>query len=354
MKNPSVSIIVPVYNVEKYLARCLDSLINQSFKDIEIIAVNDGSTDNSLNILSNYAKKDSRINIINKKNEGLSVARNTGMEACNSDYIMFVDSDDWVDKSMIQKMYNETKEGADIVICTYTRAFESRSIPRIINDMPKLKTYYKQEFRSEIYRRLVGPIENELRNPQYLDCLSTAWAKLYKTSLIKENGIKFLDTSIVSTEDTPFNIELFNHVEKCVFMNEPLYYYWKGNESSITFKYRKNLKDKCDNLHNYIEKIIQNNKMDQSFYKALENRRCLSILGIGLNECVKTNKISTRDKIHNIKSMLDDEQMKSSFRQLELKYFSIHWRMFYILSKYRLSTLVYLMLKSINFLKKYV
>lgn len=353
MSNPKVSIIVPIYNVEQYLDRCLDSLVNQTFQDIEIIGVNDGSTDNSFDVLNTYAKKDKRIKVINKINEGLSKSRNRGIEASNGDYIMFVDSDDWIDKNMIYRMYKEANEDVDLVICTYTRVFENKSIQRIINDMPKHKVYDKEEFIRKIYRRLVGPIGEELRNPQYLDCLSTAWSKLYKSSLIKENEIKFIDTDIVSTEDTPFNVELFNYVEKCVFINEPLYNYWKGNSSSITTKYRERLDDKCNNLHNYIEDIISKNKRDETFYKALENRRCLSMLGLGLNECSETNKISTRDKISNIKHILENEKMEKSFSQLELKYFPVHWRIFYALNKYKLSTLIYLMLKSINSLRKY-
>lgn len=98
MKNqPKVSIIVPVYNVEKYLAKCLDSLVNQTLKDIEIICINDGSTDNSLEILNTYAQKDSRITIIDKKNEGVSAARNTGLNISKGEYIMFVDSDDYLE-----------------------------------------------------------------------------------------------------------------------------------------------------------------------------------------------------------------------------------------------------------------
>ena len=98
MKNqPKVSIIVPVYNVEEYLVKCLDSLVNQTLKEIEIICINDGSTDNSLEILNTYAQKDSRITIIDKKNEGVSAARNTGLNISKGEYIMFVDSDDYLE-----------------------------------------------------------------------------------------------------------------------------------------------------------------------------------------------------------------------------------------------------------------
>ena len=101
---PKISVIVPVYKVEKFLPKCLESLINQTLKDIEIICINDGSPDNSLKILEEYAKKDSRIKIINQKNAGPSVARNNGMSAASGEYIGFVDSDDWIDLDFYEKL----------------------------------------------------------------------------------------------------------------------------------------------------------------------------------------------------------------------------------------------------------
>ena len=112
-----ISVIIPVYNVEKYLKECLDSVINQTLKDIEIICVNDGSTDNSLNILENYAKKDNRIIVISQKNKGLSGARNTGLKYCSGEYVSFIDSDDYVSKDLFELTYNNAiSNNSDLVI----------------------------------------------------------------------------------------------------------------------------------------------------------------------------------------------------------------------------------------------
>ena len=118
MNDVKVSIIVPVYNVEKYLRQCVDSIVNQSLKEIEIICINDGSTDNSLQILEGYAQRDKRIKIINKRNEGLSTARNTGMEYATGEYIGFVDSDDFINEKMYENLYKNAKSNkSDIVMC---------------------------------------------------------------------------------------------------------------------------------------------------------------------------------------------------------------------------------------------
>ena len=124
-----VSIIVPVYNVEKYLERCLDSLINQTLKDIEIILVDDGSTDDSGNICDKYAKKDKRIKVIHKENGGLSDARNIGLSIANGRYLQFVDSDDFIHKQMIEILYNTIiNNNADISICDFDKVYENTKI----------------------------------------------------------------------------------------------------------------------------------------------------------------------------------------------------------------------------------
>ncbi len=129
---PKVSIIIPVYNVEKYLQRCLDSVVNQTLKDIEIICVNDGSTDNSAIILEEFSKKDERIKIVNQKNGGLSRARNTGLEHSNGDYIGFLDSDDWIDLDYYEKLHDAAeRNNCDIAFADFIRKNEKNHKVRL-------------------------------------------------------------------------------------------------------------------------------------------------------------------------------------------------------------------------------
>jgi len=118
--NELISIIVPIYNVEIYLEKCLNSIINQTYKNIEILLINDGSSDNSLRICKKYQKKDKRIVLINKKNGGLSSARNAGIDKASGNYLLFIDSDDYIEIDMIEKLYNNIKSNnADISICNF-------------------------------------------------------------------------------------------------------------------------------------------------------------------------------------------------------------------------------------------
>lgn len=211
----TVSVIVPVYNTSKFLPDCLDSLINQTFKDIEIICVNDGSTDNSLEILNNYAQKDSRIKIISQKNKGLSGARNTGIENINGEYTLFVDSDDWIDLNFIEKLHNAICEtGADI---------SAASIIRINKNLKKYRVEYKKQ-------ETFDSLEDKINICNIPKCCYV-WNKLYKSEIIKahkfQTGIFF--------EDIVWTPPVLKDSGILVTVPE-INYYYRANSASIVKK----------------------------------------------------------------------------------------------------------------------
>ena len=352
MRQPQVSIIVPVYNVQNYIERCLNSLVNQTFKDIEIITINDGSTDKSLELLNKYAKEDIRVSVIDLGDEGVSYCRNLGIEKANGKYIMFVDSDDWIDSNMVEVMYKKAEENKlDLVMCSYIREFKDRSKEKIFN-LPKEIIYKENEVKNELLRKLVGPIKEELSNPEMLDALGTVWGKLYRADILKENKLKFVDLKeIGSAEDTLFNIFTFNYLKKVMFLNKPMYHYWRDNPKSVTSQYNPKLKEQRKVFFKYISDFIKENNFEQVFEEALNNRICTSILGLGLMECSKNNKINGINKIKNIKNLINEEYIREAYMNLELKYFSIHWRIFYFFIKNKMSFCSYLMLSTIEFLR---
>ena len=352
INNPKVSVIVPVYNVEKYLERCLDSLINQTLKDIEIIAVNDGSTDNSLEILNKYAEKDTRIKVINKKNEGVSVARNIGIDESEGEYLTFVDSDDWIDKEMLYDMYKYANNtSVDIVMCTYIREFRNHSKIKRLDIDCEYKQYVGTELEN-LHRKLVGPIKQEIGNPEYLDALSIPVAKLYKVDLLKKNNLKFIDINIIGTgEDSLFNIHVFKYVNNCILINKDYYHYWKENDYSITTIYKPNLKDQWKNLFKYIREFLDENNLKEEFYEALNNRICIGTLGLGINECSNSNELSI---INNLKYILNEDYIVEAFKSFDIKYFNLHWKIFYWFNKKRMYLVTYCMLKVINILRKVI
>ena len=218
MEKPLVSIIVPVYNVEQYLEQCLTSIVEQTYENIEVILVNDGSNDSSHLIIEQFAKKDPRVKFLTQKNSGISTARNSGIQASTGEFILFVDSDDWVDNILIEKLFFYIKN-FDLSVCSYNRAYDNKLNPRILNIEGKVKS-------KEFQRRLVGLLNEELKDPSQQDSLVTVWGKLYKSKVIKENKLAFISTQEIGTcEDLIFNFQYLENCNEVFILNESLYFY---------------------------------------------------------------------------------------------------------------------------------
>lgn len=211
-----ITVIIPVYNVEKYLRRCLDSLINQTIKNFSLLLINDGSKDNSLKILKEYEKKYDFITVIDQKNIGPALTRNKGIDLVKNKYIMFIDSDDYVDQDYIEKYYNEIKNSNyDIVMGGFKKTDgEKISFVRKLND---------QEFAKYI--------------------VTAPYSKIYRTDFIKNNKIYFLDT--LASEDVYFNLKAINSGAKIKTIAYIGYYYFT-NPNSISNNAHKGFKKEVD------------------------------------------------------------------------------------------------------------
>lgn len=247
-----VSVIVPVYNVEKYLKRCLDSLINQTLSDIDIICINDGSKDSSLQILEQYAQKDSRIVIYNQENSGLSVARNTGLEHASGEYIGFVDSDDWVDLDFYEKLYNSAKNNnADIAVADFIREQPNKKPKRLKLKEEKIYTTPEDKF-------MICKVHRE----------GCVWNKIYRTEFIHSINLKFVPKMYY--EDRDFTIRSLYFSKKLVTTPNTYYRYFV-NPKSIVNKRRNYIQDE-----HYIlvrQQVLQfikehNIKVPDGLYKA--------------------------------------------------------------------------------------
>lgn len=347
MMNGKISIIVPVYNVEKYLKQCLDSIIHQTYNNIEIICVNDGSTDQSLDILKSYAYDD-RIKIVEKTNGGLSDARNAGLKHVTGEYIMFVDSDDWIDVETCEKSIEKMiQNDVDVVMWSYTREYGDKSLKKYIFD--KDIYFDEEDTKYKIYRRLFGLYGEELAHPENADAIITVWGKLYKSDLILNNKIQLVDVRLIgSCEDALFNIDVFKHVKSCYFMNEYLYHYRKSNET-FTSNYRQNLKNQWDNLYSYMQNIITQNNLEKSFYDALNNRIALNMIGLGLNVLSSQKNIFSLTK--DYKEILMSPKINNSINNLKIKDMPIHWKIYFYCLKKRFVILAIIMLKIMNMLR---
>ncbi|RKL66433.1 glycosyl transferase family 2 [Salipaludibacillus neizhouensis] len=350
---PKVSIIVPVFNVEQYLNRCIDSILSQSLFDIEVIAINDGSTDKSSKILHEYQTVDQRVIVIDQTNKGVSAARNKGLQIARGEYIGFVDPDDWIQKDMYAQMYNTAMEqDTDIVMCSYIREFGSHSKEKQF-PLSHLESFRGNELNKLMLRRLIGPLEKEISNPEYLDAWGTVWTKLYRSEVIQDNDITFTDLNAIGTnEDSLFNINAFFHAQSFTFIDSPYYHYWRANSSSVTTGYKPNLIIQWNSLYEIIDDFIVTNDLTEEYEKALTNRVCLNTLGLGLNNISRRNNVNVFRKIRQIKSILNNTRLKNSFIDFDIKQFPIHWKLFYCFAKYRFATGFFTMLLVIEGLRK--
>lgn len=215
-----ISVIVPIYNVEKYLDRCITSIISQTYKDLEIILVDDGSTDTSGEICDRYASEDSRIVVIHKQNGGLSDARNAGLVRATGDYIGYVDGDDWIEPDMYELMVtNCMSAGADVAACRYKEVYPDRCVD---GSTDMIKTLSKEE-TLEIY--LCGDAQVKIYN--------SVWSKLFKKELVKDYRFPVGQKS----EDIMYTTKAFCNMNKCVYIDKALYNYVRGRVGSIMESY---------------------------------------------------------------------------------------------------------------------
>lgn len=258
----TISVVVPVYNVEKYLVRCIESIINQSYKNLEIILVDDGATDNSGAICERYAECDSRIKVIHKKNGGLSSARNAGLAVAQGAYVGFVDSDDDIDIHMYERMYQViADEKVDFVMADYMRIPEDGKSFLKTLDIPQGR-YNKEDIREKIFPQLIMG-----DNLEYGPLLSV-WHCLYKTEFLREHNLKF-DEEVRWSEDNIFSAFVGYCAESFYYLKgEGLYHYY-SNPGTITTGYREGAwKVYCTmnkHLHEFFDEV-----QDYDFQKQLK------------------------------------------------------------------------------------
>lgn len=291
--NVKVSIIVPIYNCELHLHRCISSLTNQTLKDIEIILVNDGSTDTSGKICDDYAIQDDRIIVIHKSNGGLSDARNVGLSNSNGEYIGFVDADDFVDITMFEKLYLTASENScDISICDYYRFF---------NEGHKIAstsiTYEGVRSSKEILSKFIG---NKLVDFKKSIHLASVCRCLYNKKLL--NQVCF--SPIQTIEDRLFNIEALCKAENVFYLPKPLYYYFY-NSSSICTSYDNSMLESLIYSDSRVIELLKQNGDYSYFNEEIYTTRLIHYKAIIHNEA----------KIDNKRTLLESMKIISKFKR---------------------------------------
>ncbi|RHF73887.1 glycosyltransferase [Fusobacterium mortiferum] len=319
---PKISVIIPVYGVEKYIRQCLESIINQTYKNLEIIVVNDGTKDNSMKIVEEYLS-DERIKIINKQNGGLSSARNRGIEEATGDYISFIDSDDWIDLNMYKELCSQLID-EDILIY---RFFNYDNKKNEIMEEKKVDIYSKNKMIRNKYL--------------YAGLPYSCWSKLYKREYLEKNKFKFLE---IFYEDVVWNLQTIFLTEKIKFIDKKYYYYRVNRENSImnlseqlkiktntVFKEKQEYSYKIiyQNIENFLnekEKKISDGKLlflllEKNYWRInVEHKILFTEIA---NQIKKDNRLSSEEKIILYKKFRDILQNRGLVKIEGLKLFDI-------------------------------
>ncbi len=296
---PKVSIITPVYKVEKYLSKCIDSILAQTFKDFELFIVDDGSPDSCGAIADEYAEKDPRVHVIHKENGGAPSARNAGIEQATGDYFYFPDSDDWLDEHYIEELYETAeKTGAKLVVSGYTMEYYENNSNQS----------YKVAVNEENYNTQ-DKLRDNLHN--YFDNMMMAvpWNKLYLADYIRENNLRFPD---LKWDDLHFNMEVIRNIDSVAISSSSGYHFFRsrpGSETTTVFDgmlFYKRKEQFKHILSVYKEWNLHSKSVRKTLYGYYASR---------LVQCIQEIAISNvPDKKDQIRKILEDKGTKKAFR----------------------------------------
>ncbi len=306
MRNTLITVVLAVYNVENYLNRSIESIANQTYKNIEVILIDDGSTDNSPSICDEWAEKDQRVRVIHKQNEGLSMARNTGIEEANGEYIFFFDSDDYVEKNLVEcsvEMAIKTK--AQIVVYGYDRIDENgvvktSSVPELPSEIMR-----GEEIRSFVVPCLAGPI---IKDGKKYHILSSAWGAMYSLDTIKRSGFRFVSEREIISEDIYSNLIYYQYIDCIAIIPKVFYHYCENNAQSLTRMYNPERFERNKHFYRQTLKLCDELHYPEQTKKNLSNQMVSNII-VSIKQIVGSN-ISNGQKINAIKAIVNDDISK--------------------------------------------
>ncbi|GAB6168246.1 glycosyltransferase family 2 protein [Clostridium carnis] len=315
-----VSIIVPIYNSEKYLEKCVQSLINQNFDNYEVLLINDGSKDSSYKICKEYDNKYNYIKVFNKENGGTSSAKNMGIEKARGEWIVFVDSDDYIDSNYISTLINNINDNIDLVACGFVIEYLKDNY--FVNiSLPENKEYIKSnEIKDGIY---------EL---DYNALLNVNVSKIYRRRILKEKNILF-NEKLNTGEDLVFNCEYIKNIRGLLLLKDIIYHYVRRDEVSLVNTYRENLIEMVNKCNIARYNLYEFYSMNYGKYEMLYARSYIDYIATCVPNLYRSNCcMSKKQKEISIKRILDDEKLQKYIRLYDGK-FGVITKLFLIMCK---------------------
>lgn len=341
MTIPKISVIVPCYGVEKYLNRCMESLLNQKLKDIEIILVDDGSPDHVPAMCDEYANRDSRVKVIHKGNGGLGFARNSGLEQATGEYVAFVDSDDYVDIDMYHLLYDKAiSNDVDAVFC----GFKMESLNGNWIDSKEVDSITELTGAS-LTDFMLDMVASAPKQPNERRYYMSVWHAIYRREIIEENNLRFMSERYIASEDIPFQVDFLLKANKVIYLPDNLYYYC-FNTNSLTATYKSEKYDRFKRLHYILKDKLKN-------IKGGSERADRFFIGYCRTQLHHLMLSSSVNKLSEIKRITDDRIWDYFRKNYPIGNFTRKdLRLMYWLILHRCNILLMLNSKVINLLRK--
>lgn len=310
MSRVKVSVVVPIYNSEEYLYKCIESILNQTYRDLELILIDDGSMDKSADICREYESKDDRIRFFQQKNSGASEARNLGLKYINGNYLMFVDADDHIELNMIEKLVQKAEsENADFVMCGMVVDLYHKT------GIKKSSIYYEPVQRvitgnSNIPDKIIDLVEDER--------ISGPYCKLIRSKIIKDNNL-MMPPHISLQEDLYFNLKVMEKINKMCVIPDALYHYNQGLEESVTTRYYNSKYEMTNEVHDLLMSYYKNRSQDRDILGRVMYIYIKNTYAAFINLFHPDCKLVYKEKLKYIKGILNspkfNEMVKHSQKE---------------------------------------
>ena len=325
-----VSIIVPIYNVERYLDKCINTIVSQTYTNLEIILVDDGSPDNCPAICDEWAKKDSRIKVVHKQNQGLGMARNTGIEHATGKYICFFDSDDYIADTLVEKCIDAyNKHNADLVWYSMTDVDENGQVfsTALGNDD---RVYTGDDVKTQLLPQLMS---HDYRNGNPANFAFSAWSGMFSLDIIRKNNLTFPSERVIISEDTYFLLEYYFYTNRVVALDDILYFHYI-NTSSLTTTYKADRHQKNTYFYDEAVKLIEK----YGYSSEINTRLCMLYHSFTLAtlKMIVASDLSARDKRTKCAEILKSGEVQRTITPDVLKREKKKVRLFFRLASLKL------------------
>lgn len=336
--NEMVSVVVPIYNVDKYLNRCINSIVSQTYCNLEIILVDDGSQDNCPHICDEWAEKDSRIIVIHKENEGLGKARNTGIDCAKGTYICFFDSDDYIESDTIEACVKAARENnADLVVFAHDEVTSDMHLLETHVPQPPKKLFLGEEIKNNL---LPNSVYSNLKTGEDWNMVMSAWNKLYSMDVIRKSGWRFASEREIISEDFYSLTELYGQLNSVCVLDR-VFYHYTVNQSSLSRSYRS---DRFERIKSFYQAMLSlGEKMNISNVIEQSIKGVTFGITIGAMKLIVASDLSFKQKYLELRKIIKDEFLQTLVRGTDYSGAGLQKRLLYNATKYNLVLLCFLL-----------